>query len=72
MLIRILRHINGPLGVDWLAGETHECPTGLARELIAIRAAERIDEAPPSRGVEIDHGDPVVQSRDPQMRRGRK
>jgi hypothetical protein len=76
MKIRILRHINGPGGVDWLPGEVHECATALARELISIRAAERVEDAPPSTGVEMEgviNADPAVTHRDPPSgRKGRR
>ena len=72
MKIRILRHVVGLLGADWLPGETHECPTPLARELVATRAAEYVVEPPVTGLVTIETADPIVTSSDPQMRRGRR
>ena len=71
MKIRILRHINGPLGVDWLPGEEHDCPVALARELVGIRAAEYVVEPPVTGLVTYEAPDPVVAHRDP-VRRSRK
>ena len=73
MKIRILRHVVGLLGADWLPGETHECPTPLARELVATRAAEYVVETPVTGVVTIEHADPVATHRDPMVgRKGRR
>lgn len=73
MKIRILRHINGPGGVDWLPGSEHDCSPALAAELIAARAAELAGPPAPSTGVEILSNDPAVSHRDPQpARKGRR
>lgn len=71
MQIRITRHVNGPLGVDWLPGELHDAPLPLARELVGMHAAEYVVAPQVSGVVTIETAEPLVSHRDP-VRRGKR